>query len=240
MVFFMPVGRIILIYVLAAILPAVFLLRYIYHQDTVEKEPMGLLMALILWGVAAALCSGVLERIGSYFLDRTLDQNDPHYVIVLAFLVVAVVEEGTKLFFLKRRTWRDPNFSHLFDGVVYSAFVSLGFAAFENINYVFTYGLSVAVPRALLAIPGHLGFSIFMGVFYGHAKACERRGNGFGKALNLALGYLSAVFLHGFYDSCAMIGSAQANVVFYLFVAVMYVVVYQMIKRASRQDRPIY
>ena len=115
--------------------------------------------------------------------------------------MVAVVEEGTKLFFLKRRSWRDPNFNFMFDGIVYSVFVSLGFAAFENIKYVFTYGLSVAMPRALLAVPGHLGFAVFMGVFYGRAKLCESRGQYFASKVSMAMGYVAAVFLHGFYDS---------------------------------------
>lgn len=242
MFFFMPMtfNYIIFIYILAAILPAVFLLRYVYKQDTIEKEPPRLLWSLILCGVFSALASIVLEWIGNWILDNTLTKKSPYYILVLAFLVVAAVEEGCKLFFLKRRTWNDWNFSHLYDGVVYSVFVSLGFAAFENIKYVFSYGLSVVLPRALFAIPGHLGFSVFMGVFYGRAKLCENRGNNAGKIVNLILGYGSAVLLHGFYDACAMNASAAANILFYVFIAVMYVVVYQMIKRTSRKDRPIY
>ena len=235
-----PLSKIIFIYVLAAVIPAAFLLRYIYKHDTIEKEPVSLLWGLILRGVIAALCSICLESIGIYILDITVSKESPKYVLILAFLVVAAVEEGTKMFFLYRRTWRDWNFSHLYDGVVYSAFVSLGFAAFENIKYVFSYGLSVSLPRALLAVPGHLGFSVFMGIFYGRAKLCENRGNKAGKAVNLLLGYLSAVFLHGFYDSCAMTGTTRATVVFYVFVAVMYVVVYKLIKRESAKDRPLW
>ena len=241
MLFFpISIGRTLALYVLAAILPAVFLLRYIYRRDTVEKEPMDLLLRLIVGGVLSALAAGILEWLGIWVLKFTLDPASPMYTTVLAFLVVAVAEEGAKLFFLRRRTWNDPSFSHLFDGVVYSAFVSLGFAAFENVKYVFSYGLGVALPRALLAIPGHLGFSVFMGVFYGYAKRCEARGDSTGKTANLLVGYLLAVFLHGFYDACAMSGTAKANLAFFLFVAVMYVVVYQVIKRASRGDKPIY
>ena len=187
MIFFTPMMSILAIYVLAAVLPAFFLLRYIYRQDTIEKEPGYLLWQLLLGGVPReipledpdpALASIVLETLGSAILNNTVDPNDPKYYIIMAFLVVAVVEEGTKLFFLKRRSWQDPNFNYMFDGLVYSVFVSLGFAAFENIKYVFNYGLSVAVPRALLAIPGHMGFAVFMGVFYGRAKLAESRGNG--------------------------------------------------------------
>ena len=43
--------------------------------------------------------------------------------------------------------WRDPNFNYRFDGIVYAVFVSLGFAAFENISYVVGYGLTTAVAR---------------------------------------------------------------------------------------------
>lgn len=242
MFFFMPMAfsRIIVIYILAAIIPAIFLLRYVYKQDKIEKEPPGLLWSLVGCGVLAALCSIVLEWIGNWILDNTLTQESPYYILVLAFLVVAAVEEGCKFFFLKRRTWNDWNFSHLYDGVVYSVFVSLGFAAFENIKYVFSYGLSVVLPRALFAIPGHLGFSVFMGVFYGRAKLCENRGDNAGKTRNLIFGYLSAVLLHGFYDACAMSGTTTANIIFYIFVAVMYVVVYRMIKKASKEDRPAY
>ena len=176
---------------------------------------------------------------GSAVLNATLSSDDPYYYIIFAFLVVAVVEEGTKLFFLKRRSWRDPNFNYMFDGIVYSVFVSLGFAAFENIKYVFSYGLSVALPRALLAVPGHLGFAVFMGVFYGRAKLCESRGQSFGAKVNMILGYAAAVFLHGFYDSCCMIGTSQATTVFVIFVIAMYFIVFGMIKRASREDRPV-
>ena len=124
--------------------------------------------------------------------------------------------------------------------MVYSAFVSLGFAAFENIQYVFTYGIGVILVRALFAIPGHLGFSVFMGIFYGRAKRCEVRGDRAGCRKNLLAAYLSAVFLHGFYDSCAMIDSPASTAVFYGFVIIMYIVVYRLIRDASTHDVSLY
>ena len=165
--------------------------------------------------------------------------DSPAYTIVLAFLVVAVAEEGTKFLLLKLRTWKDPNFNFRFDGIVYAVFISLGFAAFENVQYVFNYGLSVAMPRALLAIPGHMGFAVFMGLFYGRAKICANRGDGVGRFLNMLAGYLSAVLLHGFYDSCAMLGSVAATVLFAVFVAVMYIAVIRTVKKESATDRPV-
>lgn len=239
MFFILPVLTIIWIYILAAVLPAFFLLRYIYREDTIEKEPPSLLISLLLWGAVAVLVAIVLETVGQSILSSFLDKSSPAYTLIFAFLVVAVVEEGAKFIFLKRRTWRDPNFNYRFDGIVYAVFISLGFAAVENISYVLGYGLSVALPRALLAIPGHMGFAVFMGFFYGRAKLCEDSGNKAGKNANLLAGYLIAVLLHGFYDSCAMIGNVLSSVLFIAFVVAMYIIVIRLIKRESATDRPV-
>lgn len=234
-----PVFYLMAIYVLAAVLPALFLMRYVYRQDRVEKEPPWLLGNLVFRGVLAALAAIVLEMLGQSVLNAMVEPDNPRYVFLTAFLVVAVVEEGTKFFFLYRRTWRDPNFNFRFDGIVYAVFVSLGFAAFENVKYVFNYGLSVALPRAILAVPGHMGFAVFMGVFYGRAKRCFDRGNMGGCRWNLALSYLCPVLLHGVYDTCCMSGTTQSTLVFVAFVVVMYLVVFNLIHHEAKTDTPV-
>ncbi len=235
----LPALLTVVVYIAAAVVPALILLRYVHRRDTIEKEPPMLLLSLVLLGVAAALVSIVFELVGQAVLGALLDPDSRVYTILLAFVVVAAVEEGAKFFFLKRRSWKDPNFNYRFDGIVYSVFVSLGFAAFENIKYVMGYGLSVAVPRALLAIPGHMSFAVFMGVFYGRAKICENRGDLAGRRTNLILGYAVAVLLHGFYDACAMIGTVLSMVVFLVFVIAMFIIVFNTIKEHSRTDHPI-
>ena len=237
--FALPVYYLVVIYVTAALVPAFFLMRYIYVHDTIEKEPPLLLLNLVLRGVLAALAASMLEMIGQALLGSLVPASSPNYVFYFAFLVVAATEEGMKYLFLYRKTWRDPNFNCRFDGIVYAAFVSLGFAGFENILYVFQYGLSVALPRAILAIPGHLGFSVFMGFFYSRAKRRYDLGKITTGRIHLLLAYLAPVFLHGVYDSCCMLGSSMSTVVFLLFVAAMYFIVIRLIKRESRTDRPI-
>lgn len=243
MFFFAPLIAVpvlyLVIYVLAAVVPAVVLMRYVYRQDRVEREPPRLLGGLALRGVYAALAAIVLETLGQSVLNALVSQDNPRHVVLTAFLVVAVVEEGTKFFFLYRRTWRDPNFNYRFDAIVYAVFVSLGFAAFENVKYVFSYGLSVALPRAILAIPGHMGFAVFMGWFYGRAKLRSDLGDGLGARVNLALGYLAAVFLHGMYDTCCMTGTARSTLVFAAVVAVLYLAVFRLIRREARNDTPV-
>ena len=234
-----PIFYLTAIYVLAAILPAIFLMRYIYKQDTIEKEPPSLLWSLVGKGILAALVSIILEMIGEAALSTLVAPSNPIYLMLLAFVVVAAVEEGTKFFFLYRRTWYEPNFNYRFDAIIYAVFVSLGFAAFENVKYVLNYGLSVALPRAILAVPGHMGFAVFMGLFYGRAKLCCDCGDKAGCRLNLILGYLAAVLLHGIYDSACMTGTAKSTLIFVIFIAVMYLLVYRLIKHESRTDAPV-
>lgn len=224
------------IYVIAAIGPAIYLLCYIYKKDTIEKEPGKLLVSLFFMGCLAGVISVILEEIGDSVLSSYLDPDSPAGLITSAFFVVAVVEEGTKFILLKARSWKDINFNYRFDGVVYAVFVSLGFAALENIGYVFSFGLSVSLTRALLAIPGHMGFAVFMGAFYGRAKVCEVHGDNFGKNMNLIIGYLTAVFLHGFYDATAMLQTTASTLLYIAFVIVMYIIVYRKIKRESATD----
>lgn len=235
----LPTLAIIIIYLLAALLPALFLMRYIYRKDTIEKEPPGLLTGLVFLGVAAALVAVVLETLGQRVLDSVLSEDDPAYTIVFAFLIVAVVEEGAKFLFLRWRTWKDPNFNYRFDGIVYAVFLSLGFAAFENISYVMGYGLTAALYRALLAIPAHMGFAVFMGLFYSRAKLCSDVGYPARKRLNLWAAFLIAVLLHGFYDACALMGTVLSTLLFAAFVIVMYIVVIRLVKKESITDEPV-
>ena len=240
MFFLMPLALPVLaVYVLAAVLPAVFLLRYIYRHDTVEKEPVGLLLALLFRGVLSALCASVLEGVAQSVLGMLVEPGSPVYTILLAFLVVALAEEGMKLFFLRRGTWNSPAFNYRFDGVVYAVFVSLGFAAYENILYVFNYGLSTALLRAVSAVPAHMSFAVVMGVFYGRARLMANQGQRNAARLSHWLALGAAVLLHGFYDACAMIGTGASMAAFVVFVVLMFVGVYGLVKRESATDHPV-
>ena len=100
----LPIFAVVIIYLLAALLPALFLMRYIYRKDTIEKEPKGMLTGLVFLGVAAAVVAVILETLGIGLLSSFLQEGSPAHTIVMAFLVVAVVEEGAKYLFLLWRT----------------------------------------------------------------------------------------------------------------------------------------
>lgn len=238
-VILMPAIGLMAFYAAAALLPAIVLLRYIYRHDHIEKEPPALLLRLLLGGVLSAFAAILLETAGMWILPAFAEEGSDLYYVFLAFLVVAVSEEGAKLFFLKKYSWHQPAFNYMFDGIVYAVFVSLGFAAFENVKYVFDFGLSVAFSRAFLAVPAHMAFAVFMGIFYGRARCHARRGNGAAAKSNLAAGFISAVLLHGFYDACLMVGTNLSMIVFVGFVIFMYFFVSRVVKTAAAEDHPM-
>lgn len=232
-----------LIYLAAAVLPAIVMMAYIYNHDKREKEPGKLLLRCVIGGFAAALGAIALETGGTWLIDWFASSHritDAGYAVITA-IMVALSEEGTKYFFLKRSTWRSPEFNYRFDGVVYAVFVSLGFAALENIMYVFSYGdMGVAFQRAILTIPAHMSFAVYMGIYYAIAKNAEVSGNAYGSVTNQWIAYLSAVFLHAVYDGSLMIGSDASVIFFYVFVILMDIAVIRTIRSASRKDKPIY
>lgn len=221
----------------AAVIPAVILLLQVYRADRLEKEPTGLLISLLVFGVIATALAIVTETIGENILLSFFDETDLGYLILSNFIVVALSEEGFKLLLLRWRTWRSPNFNCQFDGVVYAVFVALGFALWENISYVLMYGLSTALVRAVTAVPGHACFGVFMGVWYGLAKRLHGQGKDGVSKLCRVLALLLPAFLHGCYDYIATIESVHYGWLFAAFVAVLFTVAFILVKRQSRRDR---
>lgn len=229
-----------IVLILSALIPAIVLLVTIYRMDKIEKEPHELLLKLFMVGVFSAVPAILLEMVADNVIIPMLPLRNEYVYLIAVAISVGLIEEACKYFFLYYYTWHRPEFNYSFDGVVYAVFVSLGFAAIENVFYVFQYGLSVALMRAFLAIPGHTAFAIFMGSFYGRAKVCYVRGNDSGKTLNLILAYIVAVALHAFYDATALIGNPYALTLFVAFVVMMYFIVFKKVKRESIGDESIF
>ena len=226
---------------IAALLPAVVLMAFIYKKDRVDKEPMGLLLSLALLGAVAGLPAALLETVGENIVSRFADPDyEPvRFAALNCFLVVALAEEGCKFLMMRFKTWRNPEFNCTFDGIVYAVFVSLGFAALENVKYAFTYGPSVLGSRAIFSIPGHATFAVFMGLYYSRAKReeCYGRFSQCRSYMNMSM--LVPVLLHGFYDFCLLSGLESLSVLFFVFVIFLDIRSLITIKRESLNDQPL-
>lgn len=253
--------------IVAALFPAIALCIYIFKKDRAEKEPISLLLGLFLGGVIIAfpaaktedLLTGVLNSVFSPFavvadettayLPSTLFKL---YNAIQSFAGIALVEEGLKwlvLFFITRK---NKNFNSLFDGLIYAVFVSLGFAALENVLYVLSYGWTNALIRAATAVPGHMFNAVLMGCYYSFwhmnekAKALEKTlkekqliptsAPEFSGKKDLALSIVIPVSAHGLYDYCCLSETWFATVALYGFLLFLYIYCFKKIRQMSKSD----
>ena len=191
-----------------ALLPAIALLYYIWKKDP-QKEPTSWLVKAVVWGVAICIPIAVIEvgieavLFGGGAPSTLVDTT------VMAFFVAALPEEAGKLLVLWLLLRKNPYFDEHFDGIVYAVCVGLGFAAIENVFYVFDHSdewLSVAVMRSLLAVPGHYAYAVLMGYYYSIYHFVDR-------SPKIAVYMLLVpVLAHGVYDALAMSGMVNLYV----------------------------
>ena len=153
-----------------AVIPVGVLLFIIFKIDKHEKEPIGLLISLFFLGVVAVIPVFIAELIMEAYFTVNLDTSSYYFYFCEAFFVAGLCEEGLKYFFLRIRTWNHKAFNYRFDAIVYSVFVSLGLACLENILYVCTNGFAVGSFRAIVSVPGHCFYGVFMGYYYALTK----------------------------------------------------------------------
>jgi RsiW-degrading membrane proteinase PrsW (M82 family) len=179
---------------LLAITPVMVVIVFIYLKDKFEKEPIRFLLKNFLLG---AFVSVLITLILSVILNSMYPLTDEKSIFqqfIKAFFVVALVEEFSKFVIVKYYAQKNKEFNEPFDGIVYAVMVSMGFAALENIMYVFQYGVGTGITRAFTAVPAHATFGILMGYFMGNAKFSNNK-----LKYNL-FGLIAATIFHGAYD----------------------------------------
>lgn len=230
----------IIILLITALLPVAILLVTIYLKDKASPEPAGQLVKAFVFGVISAglaiVFSSLLEMAGLY------SQWDPYNAngIRMAFFGAAIPEETAKLFMLWLLLRRNKFFDENMDGIVYAAFVSLGFAAIENVLYLFSDSesfMSVGIMRACTAIPGHFCLGILMGYYYSLAtfgnKATLR---------NKIFAWLVPVMGHGFFDAILFITnvppavSVILSIIFFVFLCWMGMTAKRKVQLMLRKD----
>lgn len=188
-----------------ALAPVAFLFTYVYLRDKYEPEPLKYLIISFLLGIVVAV---PVILLGEQLTVLTGTSTESNWInlLVYAFVVVALTEEGFKYLAVRLYMYRHKEFDEPYDGIMYAVAVSLGFAAIENVLYVFMSGdeaIQTGVLRMFTAIPAHAVFGVVMGYFMGHAKFQEDKNKAI---LDHLKGLGLAVLLHGLYDYFLFLG----------------------------------
>jgi protease PrsW len=218
-----------------ALLPVVVLLVYTYRKDRFEKEPISLLTLSFIAGIFSV----VIALIFNALLPEITFTNYISQAAYDAGVSAAICEEVPKFLLLYLLIWKNKNFNEYYDGIIYSVFIGLGFAAAENIGYHLTYGNTITIGRALLAVPAHFLFAISMGYFFSMAKFFPSK-----RKKYLLLSLTNSIVLHFLYDFILMINTPEIpysystifTLIFYTFDAFLWIYGIKRIKTLTKLD----
>jgi RsiW-degrading membrane proteinase PrsW (M82 family) len=201
--------------VVLSFVPAFFYAWIIYWLDRYEKEPKLLLGGVFVWGAVVATIVTLVVG-GTIEVGILLFTSSEALAELSGSLVVApLLEESLKgvailLVFL---FWRHE-FDSILDGIVYAAIVALGFAATENVLYLYFLGygeegvsglLVLFVVRVLLGGWNHPVFTAFIGIGLAVARLNRAPAT---RWLAPFIGWCTAVFLHALHNTLASIAGA--------------------------------
>ncbi len=184
---------------------------YMYIRDKYEHEPIRLLLVGLTFGVLIGVPILKVEKLIISFMPIGGQNFDAFYN---AFIVASFSEEIFKFIVLYLLVWKNRNFNEPVDGIVYSVFISLGFAGIENLLYVTNPtlgGLETGLLRAVLSVPAHGFFGVNMGYYFALAKFTDNK-----KFIVTAL--LSPFIIHGLYDFILLSSLFYLIIPFWVFI----------------------
>ncbi|CAM3879960.1 glutamic-type intramembrane protease PrsW [Mesobacillus zeae] len=174
--------------VAAGIAPGLALLSYFYLRDQYDSEPLSMVFKTFIFGALLVFPIMFVQYVISTEIGSQSEFSQ-------AFLNVGLLEEFFKWFIVYYTVFKHVVFDEPYDGIVYGASVSLGFASVENIFYLFSNGLEFALGRALLPVSSHALFGVIMGYYLGKGKF-----SGDSQLKWILLSLMIPIFLHGSYD----------------------------------------
>jgi len=185
-----------LLLLVLALLPGVLLLVFILFMDRNEKEPLGMVLKMIVFGALSAIPVVIIEKGLSYL--PIYGGSQLWQAFAISFIQVAPVEEFAKLAVVLLFAWKSSHFGEENDGIVYVGSAALGFAMLENVSYVLSLGMIAGISRSVTAMPLHCFTGVLMGYYLGKARF---KSDPVSRKRTIIKGFIWAVLVHGLYDT---------------------------------------
>lgn len=212
---------------LLSLIPVFIILWLFYYFDN-EKESLLLLLKLFIGGCLSIILIKILAN-NFYNFDPDMLYGDNSFIqqFFEKFSLIGVVEEFSKWIIIYLLIWRNKEFNYIYDGIIYSVFVSMGFAVVENFNYLMeTNDMMTLISRCLLTVPAHMCFGIIMGCYWGDAKYYKKSKRRYCKYK----AFFIPVLLHGMYDYLLSFGNDAFVIFLIYFILLLIVSIYKLIK----------
>ena len=199
----------IFLYILFGILPSMAWLFYYLRKDS-HPEPKGMIIKIFLWGALITIPVFFIQ-IGMRRILDGFELSSFTYSLIYWFLIISLTEEIFKYLVIRLRVVGSPHLDEPVDFMIYMIVAALGFAAVENVLYLFApiEGLAFntivnrAVVVSIIRFIGATFLHTLCSAVIGYAIAisyCDMKN----KFLEIGLGIFTAVLLHGLYDFSIM------------------------------------
>lgn len=202
-----------------AIAPVATIILWIYLKDKYDKEPVITLSKFFILGILVSALAIYVEEL----LIKLNTFSKIGYMIYISFIVAGLTEEGLKALILIPNLVREKNFNEKLDGIIYSVFLSLGFATVENIIYILfedpTSVFQVSIIRAIISIPAHMMFAIIMGYYISKYKFNSSK---YKPKTYLIISIIVPILLHGIFDFILMIPYRWSIIVFIAYIVFLW------------------
>jgi RsiW-degrading membrane proteinase PrsW (M82 family) len=188
--------------------PMFLFAAFVNWLDRYEKEPKILLGAAFVWGMVIAAGGAFILNTAFGIAIYSLTGSEGAAEFGTTSIAAPIIEEGLKglavliVFFMFRK-----EFDSILDGIVYAAITAMGFAAVENVLYIYRNGyqengwegfwILVAI-RVFLVGGMHPFFTSFTGIGVAIARLSR---NPLVKLLAAPAGYIVAVMAHAFHNT---------------------------------------
>ena len=216
-------------------LPIFLIGYYYYHKDTV-KEPKSLLKNLFFSGILSAIIVIIISLITMIFIPNLSNTSNLNKLELFfyTFIFIAFIEEICKWFMIYKISYNSEYFDQYFDIVLYSVYVGLGFACFENLLYIASSNsaLEIAIFRSITAVPAHACFQTYMGYFLGNNKF-----KNYNKKRNMTLSILIPTLLHGLYDYLLLMNNLLFLIIYIIFIIILFIITIIKIKNIVKLDK---
>ncbi len=191
-----------LIFALLAVIPALLyiLFFYIHLPKTFNIDPLRA-TRYIFNGILSTLLVVLIHYIYPKW-TKFINFDEPIVIFsFFAFIQVALLEEISKMIFIRFSHSTEYKRTSIFQLFFYSTLVSVGFSISENFLYLINNGPGVLLIRALTATVAHFTFGIMMSYFITLAKIKKNKNY-------WLLAFIIPTFAHGAYDLNLFMGEA--------------------------------
>lgn len=199
----------IILYVIFGVLPSLTWLSYYLRKDK-HPEPKKTIIRIFLWG-ALITVPVFFVQIGLAYLLGYANLSPIITAIIYWFLVISFSEEIFKYLVIRIKIVNSPDLDEPVDVMLYMVIAALGFAALENVLYLFApidrLSFNDLINRTLLVslirFIGATFLHTLCSAIIGYSLAisfCEAKK----KYWTIAAGIIMATVLHGLYDFSIM------------------------------------